>query len=288
MKNLSTYLLILIFSVAWSCNSNTEPGVYGEDDELKDDVTEEESIALEPEHNAPENLTKNGITLKAFENFEELPQAKLKLNSPKDKQVIEQKKVNFDFTVSDFELGVASADAGDVSLAKSDKGQHIHLIVDNDPYSAHYEAKFSKEFDDGTHYAIAFLSRSYHLSVKNKDAYKAFQFTVKEAAANDPKLFPLDEPMLFYSRPKGTYSGEDAKVVLFDFYLINANLEPDGYSVVATINSNTSFEIDEWTPFTLEGLPMGENTITIELVDAQGRPVNAEVNRISRTFTLKS
>lgn len=286
MKNLSAYLVVFAMLLG-ACNQRREPGVYSSD-ELKDDVNEAESVALEPEHNAPERLSKDGITLKPFKNFQELPAARLQLNAPKDKQVTAQQEVKFDFTVSNFTLGAASPGAEAIDLAQSEKGQHIHLIVDNGPYSAHYQSKFSKTFAPGTHYALAFLSRSYHLSLKNPEAYQAFQFTVEEAMANEPKLYPLNEPMLFYSRPKGTYSGAEAQELLFDFYLINADLAPDGYSVLATINGTTTFEIDEWIPFTLSGLPMGENTITLELVDAQGRPVNASVNRISRTFTLKS
>lgn len=286
MRNLSAYLIVFAMLLG-ACNQRREPGVYSSD-ELKDDVDEVESVALEPEHNAPESLSKNGITLKPFTNFAEMPKARLQLNAPKDKQVTAQNEVNFDFTVSNFKLGQKSPKADEIDLAQSENGQHIHLIVNNGPYSAHYQSKFAKTFEAGTHYALAFLSRSYHLSLKNPEAYQAFQFTVKEAMANQPKLYPLNEPMLFYSRPKGTYSGKQAQELLFDFYLINAELAADGYSVLATINGNTTFEIDEWLPFTLTGLPMGENTITLELVDAQGRPVNANVNRISRTFTLKS
>ncbi len=39
--------------------------------------------------------------------------------------------------------------------------------------------------------------------------------------------------------------------------------------------------------YVIEGLPMGENTINIKLVDAQGNAVDTKMNNVTRTFTLK-
>ena len=44
-------------------------------------------------------------------------------------------------------------------------------------------------------------------------------------------LFRL--PMLFYSRPKGVYDGNDTKRVMLDYYMINID---DGHYVQADIN----------------------------------------------------
>ena len=279
-------ILSLSIILTSSCNRGTDPGVYSAD-EMKDDVDEQEDAVLEVENDAPDTQKDHGITLSPYQNFEEFPEAALALKSPKDRQVIENPSVPFEFKVSNYELKAQSPEAGDNQLANSQKGQHIHLIVNNAPYSAHYQSQFTKKFDQGTHYAIAFLSRSYHLSVKNPKAYQVFQFTVEEATGEDPKIYDLDEACLFYSRPKGTYEGEATKRVLLDFYLHNAELKPDGYSVLAIVNDSATFEIDKWQPYVLEGLPMGENTISLELVDAKGGKVNPEINRIERTFTLK-
>ena len=95
----------------------------------------------------------------------------------------------------------------------------------------------------------------------------------------------LTAPHLFYSRPKGTYKGADTQKVMLDFYLLNTSISADGNKVRATING-TEFMIDEWAPHYIEGLPMGEATIKLELLDAEGNPIPGPFNSVERTVTL--
>ena len=73
---------------------------------------------------------------------------------------------NFGFEVTNYELGVQTEDATTRGIANSGKGQHIHFILNNGPYSAHYESVFSKSLNVGNYVMLAFLSRSYHESIK--------------------------------------------------------------------------------------------------------------------------
>ena len=90
----------------------------------------------------------------------------------------------------------------------------------------------------------------------------------------------------FYSRPKGTYQGDDTKKVLLDFYLINTEISPDGNKVRATINGK-EFLIDEWVPHYIEGLPIGEVIIKLELLDNAGNLIKAPFNPVERKVILK-
>ena len=78
----------------------------------------------------------------------------------------------FSFEVSgeNYELGEQTPDAGTKMCANSAEGQHIHLIIDNAPYAAKYVAEFEHEVAEGDHYLLAFLSRSYHESIKTEEA----------------------------------------------------------------------------------------------------------------------
>ncbi len=183
---------------------------------------------------------------------------------------------------STYQLGEQTADATQTMCANSDKGQHIHLIVDNEPYDAYYTSSFEKELPDGEHDVLAFLSRSYHESIKTEEAHRAVRATVKDGAFASAE--PITDPMLFYSRPKGTYTGKDAEELLLDFYPVNAELGDD-FQVKAEIDGDI-FTFDEWQPYVIKGLPMGENTITLSLVDGEGQLVDAPQNPVSRTFTL--
>jgi hypothetical protein len=188
----------------------------------------------------------------------------------------------FDFEVANYELGIQTPDAASKMCANSGKGQHIHLIVNNSPYAAKYEASFDYDLPDGEHYLCAFLSRSYHESIKTEAASVIQKIVVADkgiTAAEDVK-----DPMIFYSRPKGTYVGDDTKKVMLDWYL--ANVDMDKHDVQADINGEKHI-LPTWQPYYIEGLPMGENKITLQLVDKSGKPVAAPQSPVTRVFTLK-
>ncbi|MEX2590835.1 MAG: hypothetical protein WD334_11575 [Chitinophagales bacterium] len=191
-------------------------------------------------------------------------------------------EVEFDFKVSNYTLGEQTSDAEGKGLANSPKGQHIHFIDNNGPYSAHYESTFSKELEEGNHVILAFLSRSYHESVKSGKAALITQLQIGEGA----ELLDLDQPIMFYSRPKGTYKGKDTENVLLDFYLHNVDLSLDGYKVRALVNGE-EFLLTKWAPFVIKGAPKGELNIKLELLDANDELVDAPFNPVERTVTLE-
>lgn len=190
---------------------------------------------------------------------------------------------NFDFEVSDYELGVQTDGADTRGLANSGKGQHIHFIVNNDPYSAHYAPSFEKPMEQGNYVLLAFLSRSYHESVKNPDAFWIDAVTVGEP--EETLDVDLSAPHMFYSRPKGTYSGADTKKVMLDFYLLNTEISADGNKVRATINGE-EFIITEWKPMYINNAPLGELKVKLELIDAAGNVIPGPFNSVERTVTL--
>jgi len=185
---------------------------------------------------------------------------------------------SFSFNIENYDLGIQTDKKFDYRLANSDKGQHIHFIVDNGPYSAHYTNSFSKEINDGS-LVLAFLSRSYHESVKNPNAYILEQ-------VGEVKDVDLSGEFLFYSRPKGTYKGYDTEKLLLDFYLVNTKISPDGNKVKATVQDK-EFIIDEWAPYFIEGLPKGEIIIKLELVDLNGNLIDSPFNSSERTVILE-
>jgi len=144
---------------------------------------------------------------------------------------------------------------------------------------------FDVDLPDGDHFILAFLSRSYHESIKTPQAHKAVK--AKVANKSITATSELTQPMLFYSRPKGTYVGAaDTKKVMLDFYPVNAAIGTD-YMVKADINGEMH-TLNKWQPYYVEGLPMGENKITLTLVDKAGKTVDTPLNPVTRTFTLKA
>lgn len=242
-----------------------------------------------PEPAAEASAASSGLSLTPMPDSPKFPGATLTLqdDGPADRagQVLRPAGPNsFTFAVEGYELGVQTADAGTNGLANSAQGQHIHLIVDNGPYSALYEPNAEVELSEGNHVVLAFLSRSYHESVKEPTAYALQKFRVGDAGPEGGGI-DLSGQHMFYSRPKGSYSGADTERLMLDFYLVNTSISPTGNRVRATING-TEFEITEWVPHVIEGLPLGEVEIRLELVDAQGNLIPGPFNQVTRTVTL--
>jgi len=268
MRKLTVTLLSLGIAVMfYSCNSKKQ-----QDSETTEETVTSESLQVEQE-----------IMVTPVSNSPTYEDAILAMNNPGEDAQLEAGNISFAFDVTNYELATQTPDATTKMCANSAKGQHIHLILNNEPYSAHYEPAFEKEMEPGHYVALAFLSRSYHESIKQPEAYVLRQFTVGDAQAQPADL---TKPHMFYSRPKGTYQGPDTKKILLDFYLVNADLSPDGYKVRATINGKP-FMIDKWEPQFVEGLPMGVNTFKLELLDSEGKLVDSPFNPVERTVTLE-
>lgn len=210
------------------------------------------------------------------------PDAKLYLEGIGDR--LDTGKTIFNFTVKDYELGAQTPDAKKRGLANSEKGQHIHFIMDNGPYSAHYGSRFAKNLQEGNHVLLAFLSRSYHESVKNPESFVVKEFTVGNPETSS--LFDDTAEHMFYSRPKGTYKGKDARKLLLDFFLYNTSLAEGGNSVRATINGE-EYMLCEWAPYYIEGLEKGEISIKLELLDKEGNLVPGPFNSATRKIVLE-
>lgn len=229
-------------------------------------------------------LESNGITLTEVKS-PEFPETKLGLTEPEGGSSLEEGIIPFSFSVEggEYTLGTQTEDAEVKGCSNSGKGQHIHLILNNEPYSAHYEPEFEKELDAGSYVALAFISRSYHESLKHDGAAVLTQFSVGGAEVED---FDLSGEHLFYSRPKGSYEGEAVNKVMLDFYLVNTQISEEGNFVQVTLDGETVFKITKWVPYFMEGLALGDHTIKIELMNAEGNAVEGPFNVEERTFTL--
>jgi len=205
----------------------------------------------------------------------------------------------------------------------SGKGNHIHVILDNQPYEAYYELGQPFELRNvvaGKHTLRVFPSRPWHESYKNDGAFQMVTFTVKgggdaakptttntgqtmannntsPAPAREGKDTPASKagdvdpakPLLTYSRPKGEYKGPDADPIMIDFWLSNAKLKADGgeYQVRYVVDDDDPRMIDKWEPIWLSGWTSGKHTVRLELLDKDAKPVeNGGYNTTSREISV--
>lgn len=205
------------------------------------------------------------------------------------------------------------------------KGNHIHVILDNEPYEAYYELDQPFELRNvvaGKHTLRVFPSRPWHESYKNNGAFRMVTFTVKGGgdaakptttnagqtmannnsagsaqAAPEGKDMPASaagdvdssKPLLTYSRPKGEYKGAEADPIMIDFWLSNASLRGDGgeYRVRYIIDDDEPRYIDKWEPVWLSGWLAGKHTVRLELLGPDNVPVkNGDFNITAREITV--
>ena len=236
------------------------------------------------------------VTLVSVSPSPDFPDAQLAIKSVKaDKAGKDSAKVTFDFDVQKYELKLQTTDNGTKNCNNSDKGQHIHFILDNGPYKALYEPTndITLPNDGKEHIMVAFLSRSYHESVKNGKAAVMYHFLIDEKG-NLKKLENPTTPMIIYSRPKGDYAGKDTANVLLDFYVWNCSLAADGYKVKADISNDDKASqkltatIDKWEPHFIQNLYTGKCKVMLTLVDKDGKPAEGPQTSASRSFELKA
>ncbi len=202
-------------------------------------------------------------------------------------------------------------------------GNHIHVILDNQPYEAYYEidgAPFAlRNVADGEHTLRVFPSRPWHESYKNAGAFQMVKFTVKNGGSETNKpattsngqqmsnanAAPSSEgkdmqnstagavdatkPLLTYSRPKGEYKGVESDPIMVDFWLTNAKLKDEGghYRVRYSIDGGEAKYVDKWAPTWLSGWTAGKHTIKLELVDEDGGLVDTGgYNSTTREITI--
>ncbi|THH41551.1 phosphopeptide-binding protein [Neolewinella litorea] len=265
MKILNTFLLISLLGI-FACGGDTQ-----EDNMDQGGVTEEGSDMIGDGNPGNEN-----IQLTDMPPTEGFPNASI--------DDWKYEKGTFNYQVSGYTFGKITDDAEQLMCANSDQGQHVHLIIDNEPYIAKYEPTFDQPIADGEHYILTFLSRSYHESIKTPAAHRVVKANVSDGSFTSSQ--EVTEPMLFYSRPKGTYVGRaETENVMLDFYPVNVTLGGE-YTVMANVNGK-EFTIDEWKPYYLHNLPMGENTVTLTLMRGDSI-VDAPLNPVRRTFTLEA
>jgi hypothetical protein len=247
------------------------------------DSTITDTIATTVIHSQGDTLVTGDLKVYTLQDSPLFNDAILTLNTPAEKELLASDKVHFSYDIKNYQLSKPTTEGScAIECANSSQGQHIHLILNNQPYLAKYTPEFDETLSPGHYVALSFLSRSYHESIKHYEAFDLRQFTVGKVKE---KEIDLTQPMLFYSRPKGEYKGKETKKVLLDFYVVNATLGVNDYSVRATIDGHV-FSLKAWKGYLIEGLSMGEHTITIELLDKAGHLVKGPYAKTERKIKL--
>lgn len=242
-----------------------------------------------PELDDESDTTQTGpmeLKIVKAESGPDYPDAKLTVMRPAKDEVVTGDSVMVQVNLTGVDLSAPTAGEQSKGIAYSKDGQHIHVIIDDQPYMAMYmpEGFSVGKLTDGVHTLRVFPSRSWHESIKTPGAFVAHSFYVKKKTGT-PVLVE-GGPLLTYSRPKGEYRGRDAKRVLLDFYVSNAQLGANAYKVVASVDGKLADTLTEWVPYYIEGLTDGEHTVRLQLIGPDGKPVPGPFNTAEGKITV--
>jgi hypothetical protein len=207
--------------------------------------------------------------------------------SPQAGEVV-QNPVRIELVLGGFELGVPTPGAEERGIMLAEGGQHLHVIVDDEPYISVYDASEPvtlPELSPGPHTVRVFPALQWHESLKGPGTFEALQFYVGQASGDLP-IRP-GAPLLTYGRPLGTYAEADADSVLLDFLVRNARFAAGGYKVRLSVDGQHVEDLTELVPYYLVGLTPGEHTVELQLREAGGRIVPGAYNTTSRTITIE-
>lgn len=226
----------------------------------------------------------------------------IRIAVPKEGQIVST-PVNIQFRIDGYALGAGSSQfQRSQEIAETKMGQTVRVVIDNHPmfqvnqpaiepfdeatwfYDMSYKFEVPFQLRNGMHTVRMFPARAFGEGLKGDGCFVSSYFYVGDERDN-PKL-DISGPYIIYNEPSSYMYLEEGKPVLFDFYVVNTELSPDGYKVKLTIDGSTNRMITAWQPYYIYGLSKGRHTVQIELLDEQGKLVAGEFNKIQQVITV--
>ena len=145
-------------------------------------------------------------------------------------------------------------------------GNHIHVILDNQPYEAYYNLEHEFELRnvaDGEHTIRVFPSRPWHESYKNEGAFQMVRFTVKNGGGDASKPATTNSGQQMSNANSNSNTNANA----------NAAPTPEGKDM----QNSTAGAVDATKPLLTFSRPKGEykgddtNAIMIDFWLANGK-----------------
>jgi hypothetical protein len=222
---------------------------------------------------------------------------------PRDGDTVSGNPVWVQIRVDGYALGVNSPFNRAGEIANSNAGQSIHVVIDNNPYfpvngpsiqpfneegfyyNQSYKFEIPYKLSDGFHTIRIFPARSFGESLKGERTYQVGYFNVGKIGNRD-QLDALSRPYLTYNEPSDQMYLVENKPVLFDFYIANCELSPDGYKIRLSIDGKTRRSITSWQPYYIYGLKNGSHTLRVELIDEENKVVPGPYNDVQRTIMI--
>jgi hypothetical protein len=181
-------------------------------------------------------------------------------------------------------------------------GSYVQFILDNQPYTPVTDLHAGLALNalapggtmpDGEHILAALVSRKTGESIKHADAFAIRRFWT--GRKTPPQWDSGRGPLMVVGHPYGTYKGDAADDILFDWFLVNMPDPPlsrKGYTIRALLKgpgiSDEGIQriINEWHTHLIMSAHEGTYTLQADLLDKNGDVVPGPGNSTTRTFTV--
>ena len=146
----------------------------------------------------------------------------------------------------------------------------------------------TKSAEKGEIPIIAVPINSYGESIKSRASIATAVMThiVAQHRKDDVEMALKEEPLLFYNMPEDGMVYSSKETILLDFIILNAHLSEHGNHVELRINEKP-VELSKWAPYGIQGLPKGEHTIEIRLLNNRKKIIENPFGAQKATITVK-
>jgi hypothetical protein len=140
-------------------------------------------------------------------------------------------------------------------------GNHIHVILDNQPYEAYYDLSQPFELQNvmqGKHTLRVFASRPWHESYKNPEAFGMVSFTVKGGGADASKPTTAGGQVMADNKNAASKSAANSNAANKNGANMNANAAPSPPRESKDMAPSTASDVDPAKPLLTYSRPKGE------------------------------
>ena len=271
MKKLITFFIGLGF--LFSCGSSNEENI----------PQKEIDKVIAMSNYSPIILERGGLKLVEFNDFPPFNDVETKIAT--QNQTFKMGINKIEFKNKFFNLGEKTVEEKIHRARLNEGGQYLGVLSLNKPLKKVIQGHFETEVEKGDNLFFCYLSRSYDLSVKNKNA--SFLFKINADPSGCFSETELADTVVALLQPRGSYSHNNSEGVLFDFFLKNISLSEGDY--ISLKVDKVEFKLTKWVPFWIQGLTSGYHKISIEFKTKDNKSIKGIMpNQLSTVINVEA
>lgn len=227
-------------------------------------------------------LEKGGVVLKEVHDIPPFEDVSLRLM---DKNVKFRQGTNkFEFDINKFNLGERTTLEKETGLNIQEGGQYLVTVGNDFKVKKSFAAQVIQELQKGENYLLAYLCRSYKISVKNRKSSVFLKFTTDDAHGKVKQK--VSESFVHLNTPRNGDFYTQTQKVLLDFYLLNLQIGDQGNYLKVTVDQH-EFNINKWKAYSISGLSLGEHKITVQAYNKNNEKITGKLLKpITVSFTV--